>query len=405
MSLAAALACTPSASAKFLASRSPSGQGNHLRQHRVDRDSDHDGLANWIELAWTGTNPHKADTDGDGLKDGQEVHRTHTSPLKADTDGDGLSDWTEVKRTKTNPRKANTNGVGARNDVAGLAPGSAGAGQSTPADPGSAGSGPGGPESPPPLARAVWSAPSRATIDVAVTLDGSASSGVGPIDCTWSFENPTGSIVWQTRQGCVIKFTFDESGPKYVRLIVEGADGMSDSNKQTIDVAGTGSDTTAPNTSITASPPASTTETAASFSFTSTETGSTFACKLDSASWASCTSPRTYSSLALGAHSFSVRATDAAGNTDASPATDSWTVQGVAEANLNRSPNPKNPKNRQATSSTSATAAPPRAVRAGAMPAMRSPPPPSAAPPTTSPQGATRAAPTAPPPPGRRRSR
>jgi len=83
-------------------------------------------------------------------------------------------------------------------------------------------------------------------------------------------------------------------------------------------------DTTAPQTTIT-DQPADGTSTNASFSFTSSEPG-TFECSLDSAPYAACTSPKTYSSLPVGGHVFSVRATDTAGNTDATPATASWTV-------------------------------------------------------------------------------
>src|SRR6185437_10019078 len=64
-----------------------------------------------------------------------------------------------------------------------------------------------------------------------------------------------------------------------------------------------------------------------SFTFTASESGSTFECKLDAAAWATCTSPKAYSGLATGSHTFSVRATDAAGNTDSTPATQTWTIQ------------------------------------------------------------------------------
>jgi Calcineurin-like phosphoesterase len=92
-----------------------------------------------------------------------------------------------------------------------------------------------------------------------------------------------------------------------------------------------GGDTTAPETTITSGPSGSVTGTAATFEFTSDEPGSTFGCQLlplESAP-TSCTSPKSYSGLAAGTeYTFSVRATDASGNTDATPATRSFTPSG-----------------------------------------------------------------------------
>jgi hypothetical protein len=89
-------------------------------------------------------------------------------------------------------------------------------------------------------------------------------------------------------------------------------------------------DTTTPNTTITAQPANPTNQTSASFSFTSTEAGSSFECRLDGAAFAACTSPRSYTGLTDGAHTFEVRATDPAGNTDASPTSYAWTVDTAA---------------------------------------------------------------------------
>jgi Ca2+-binding RTX toxin-like protein len=60
--------------------------------------------------------------------------------------------------------------------------------------------------------------------------------------------------------------------------------------------------------------------------FTSTETGSTFECAVDGAAAAACTSPLVLQP-GVGVHTISVRATDAAGNSDATPAVASWTVK------------------------------------------------------------------------------
>ena len=88
-------------------------------------------------------------------------------------------------------------------------------------------------------------------------------------------------------------------------------------------------DKIAPETSLTAGPSAPVASTSASFEFTSNEPG-TFTCSLDSGAYAACGSPKNYSSLAQGQHTFHVRATDAAGNVDASPVVRTWTVDTVA---------------------------------------------------------------------------
>jgi tRNA A-37 threonylcarbamoyl transferase component Bud32 len=85
-------------------------------------------------------------------------------------------------------------------------------------------------------------------------------------------------------------------------------------------------DTTAPNTEITSGPEGDVADTSATFEFESSEAGSSFECQLDGAGFEQCTSPKTYEGLALGLHTFDVRATDAAGNTDPTPASRTWTV-------------------------------------------------------------------------------
>lgn len=85
-------------------------------------------------------------------------------------------------------------------------------------------------------------------------------------------------------------------------------------------------DLTQPETTISSGPPASTSATDAAFAFASSEAASTFRCALDGGLPAPCTSPATYTGLASGTHTFGVAATDAAGNTDATPAVWSWTV-------------------------------------------------------------------------------
>ena len=85
-------------------------------------------------------------------------------------------------------------------------------------------------------------------------------------------------------------------------------------------------DTTAPPTTIGTAPPATTTSTSASFTFTAEDPSDRFECSIDGAAFATCSSPREYTGLGASQHRFSVRATDAAGNTDVTPATHTWTI-------------------------------------------------------------------------------
>ena len=85
-------------------------------------------------------------------------------------------------------------------------------------------------------------------------------------------------------------------------------------------------DTTPANTTITSSPPSASNSTSASFSFTASDAGPGFECRIDGGVFANCSSPASYTGLTEAAHTFEVRAEDAAGNVDATPAAHAWTV-------------------------------------------------------------------------------
>jgi hypothetical protein len=97
-------------------------------------------------------------------------------------------------------------------------------------------------------------------------------------------------------------------------------------------------DTVAPSTTITSTPPASSNSATATFAFTSSEQGSTFACSLDAAGFTYCASPQTYAGLGDGTHTFRVQAVDAAGNADTTPATYTWQIVGIGPATVDRTP-------------------------------------------------------------------
>ncbi|HET6570183.1 MAG TPA: RICIN domain-containing protein [Solirubrobacterales bacterium] len=110
-----------------------------------------------------------------------------------------------------------------------------------------------------------------------------------------------------------------------------------------------------PDTTIDSGPSGTIQSEEATFTFTSTEPGSSFDCKLDAGEYGACDSPKVYSSLAAGGHEFRVRAVDDVGNVDESPAertfdvvrppiveTSAATDVTATEATLRASVNPEN---------------------------------------------------------------
>ncbi|MBT9557574.1 MAG: DUF11 domain-containing protein, partial [Myxococcales bacterium] len=85
-------------------------------------------------------------------------------------------------------------------------------------------------------------------------------------------------------------------------------------------------DTTPPDTSFDAAEPDPTIDTTGDFDFGSTETGVTYECRLGDAPFAPCDEVFTTDTLGEGTFTLEVRAVDAAGNVDPTPASHTWTV-------------------------------------------------------------------------------
>lgn len=103
-------------------------------------------------------------------------------------------------------------------------------------------------------------------------------------------------------------------------------------------------DTTAPDTTITSAPPATTDNATPTIEFSSSEAGATFQCRYDAEAFRGCSGPggtdTPATALAAGAHTFQVRAVDGAGNADATPATAAFTlVTNGPQTTINSGPN------------------------------------------------------------------
>jgi len=85
-------------------------------------------------------------------------------------------------------------------------------------------------------------------------------------------------------------------------------------------------DFTTPVTTITSGPLDPTTSQDAEFQFICNEIPCTLECSLDYGAWEACVSPKDYLGLTPGYHVFEVRATDAAGNTEQTPALYTWFI-------------------------------------------------------------------------------
>ncbi len=86
-------------------------------------------------------------------------------------------------------------------------------------------------------------------------------------------------------------------------------------------------DTVPPETTITSGPSERTRDRTPAFGFDASPPGKRFECKVDTEDFAGCTSPFKTARLSLGLHVFKVRAIDAAGNIEVSPAVRAFRVK------------------------------------------------------------------------------
>lgn len=184
-------------------------------------------------------------------------------------------------------------------------------------------------DSTPPTLSSVSPTSATAGVSTALNVTYSDVSGVGYCSMYWSSGGLIGAMTLSSPGGtsgtATISYTFGSPGTYSIGPSCGDGAGNSNAAGTYTTITVVSSDATPPNTTITSSPAGTSSSSSASFEFTATES-STFECRLDGGSFSACTSPRTYSGLAVGAHTFEVRAIDTSGNVDTTPASYSWSI-------------------------------------------------------------------------------
>jgi hypothetical protein len=172
---------------------------------------------------------------------------------------------------------------------------------------------------PPPPDTQITSAPPGRTASGAFSIQFAVTPAAGA-----SFECRLDTATWSA---CTSPYTATASEGAH-SFSVRATNGKPDPTPATTSWT---VDLTAPDTVIRTGPPTPTSSTSATFAFAASELPSTFECRLDGATWTPCSSPYTVTGIAAGPHRFDVRATDAVGWTDATPATYDWVVSTPAQ--------------------------------------------------------------------------
>ncbi len=141
-------------------------------------------------------------------------------------------------------------------------------------------------------------------------------------------ENPCPvGFVCNSRNLCVAPGVVDAAAPVDVTAAV---DVLTVLDSSPVDAcAPDASPATLPDTTITRAPPSLTNQTTVTFAFTASVSPATFECQIDGATFVACTTPYTTTVAVDGPHTFFVRAVDAQGDRDPTPATASWTLDSI----------------------------------------------------------------------------
>jgi hypothetical protein len=161
--------------------------------------------------------------------------------------------------------------------------------------------------------------------------------GFATANLTLSGTAEAGTTVELFEGGASMDKTQADAGGAWSRTLSGVPDGSHTYTAKAIDAAGNASslsqartvivDGTPPQTTIDSGESGTVSSRDATFAFSSSEAGSSFQCSLDGVTYSTCTSPKTYTGLSNGNHTFRVRATDAAGNNDPTPASRTWKVR------------------------------------------------------------------------------